>query len=266
MQATRQHDRSRRDDDAQKVVIGPDGRPFPVGALRREGHDEQRDGGERNGASIEEPAKILRLGRMIKQLLEEVRAAPLDEASRNRLRETGTSTPMAGSPARSPPPPSSPARRADRRSVGLFGLEPPALLVQLRGNLDQQVPGDRVVLADEIDALAHPGETVQRACLPTRVRSTQGFCSSSPVTLPAWSSGAERICVVITLLSAVAGWSSRGHAAWSPCRGTVHPTASRPSSRSTVRVEPSGISPRSRARPMRVSTSRCRNRRSGRAP
>jgi hypothetical protein len=36
---------------------------------------------------VEEPAKVMRIGTMIKQLLEEVRAAPLDEASRNRLRD-----------------------------------------------------------------------------------------------------------------------------------------------------------------------------------
>jgi len=36
---------------------------------------------------VEQPAKVMRIGTMIKQLLEEVRTAPLDEASRNRLRE-----------------------------------------------------------------------------------------------------------------------------------------------------------------------------------
>lgn len=36
---------------------------------------------------IEQPAKVMRIGTMIKQLLEEVRSAPLDEASRSRLRE-----------------------------------------------------------------------------------------------------------------------------------------------------------------------------------
>ncbi len=36
---------------------------------------------------IEQPAKVMRIGTMIKQLLEEVRAAPLDDASRNRLRD-----------------------------------------------------------------------------------------------------------------------------------------------------------------------------------
>ncbi len=41
---------------------------------------------------VEEPAKVMRIGTMIKQLLEEVRAAPLDEASRNRLREIHASS------------------------------------------------------------------------------------------------------------------------------------------------------------------------------
>jgi hypothetical protein len=36
---------------------------------------------------VEQPAKVMRIGTMIKQLLEEVRAAALDDASRNRLRE-----------------------------------------------------------------------------------------------------------------------------------------------------------------------------------
>src|SRR5438105_10260533 len=35
--------------------------------------------------TIEQPAKVLRIGSMIKQLLEEVRHAPLDEKSRARL-------------------------------------------------------------------------------------------------------------------------------------------------------------------------------------
>lgn len=44
------------------------------------------DGEERREA-VEEPAKLMRIGSMIKQLLEEVRAADLDEAARVRLRE-----------------------------------------------------------------------------------------------------------------------------------------------------------------------------------
>jgi hypothetical protein len=38
-------------------------------------------------ASVEEPAKVMRIGAMVRQLLDEVRRAPLDEAGRMRLRE-----------------------------------------------------------------------------------------------------------------------------------------------------------------------------------
>ena len=37
--------------------------------------------------SVEQPAKVMRIGSMIRQLLEEVRQAPLDDASRTRLKE-----------------------------------------------------------------------------------------------------------------------------------------------------------------------------------
>lgn len=36
---------------------------------------------------VEQPAKVMRIGSMIKQLLEEVKSAPLDEAARQRLRQ-----------------------------------------------------------------------------------------------------------------------------------------------------------------------------------
>jgi hypothetical protein len=39
------------------------------------------------GDLVEQPAKVMRIGGMIRQLLEEVKAAPLDEASRVRLRD-----------------------------------------------------------------------------------------------------------------------------------------------------------------------------------
>ncbi len=45
------------------------------------------DEGEEISGMVEQPAKVMRIGTMIKQLLEEVRAAPLDEAGRQRLRE-----------------------------------------------------------------------------------------------------------------------------------------------------------------------------------
>ena len=37
--------------------------------------------------TVSEPAKVMRIGSMVKQLLEEVRQSPLDEASRERLAE-----------------------------------------------------------------------------------------------------------------------------------------------------------------------------------
>ena len=53
-----------------------------------EGRDAQDDADERSVTDlVEQPAKVMRIGTMIKQLLEEVRSAPLDDASRNRLRE-----------------------------------------------------------------------------------------------------------------------------------------------------------------------------------
>jgi hypothetical protein len=39
------------------------------------------------GESVERPAKVMRIGSMIKQLLDEVEKAPLDSASRTRLKE-----------------------------------------------------------------------------------------------------------------------------------------------------------------------------------
>ena len=45
------------------------------------------DGDEQSVESVEQPAKVMRIGSMIRQLLEEVRQAPLDDKSRTRLRE-----------------------------------------------------------------------------------------------------------------------------------------------------------------------------------
>src|SRR6188472_718760 len=74
------------------VVIGPDGQPESAdAAVTAAVHNfgtEQSDGIDIDPAEqIGEPAKVMRIGTMIKQLLEEVRSAPLDEASRGRLRD-----------------------------------------------------------------------------------------------------------------------------------------------------------------------------------
>ncbi len=70
-----------RDDAGTVIVVGPDGRP--MGTVEPDGSMAPED----PGSLIEQPAKVMRIGSMIKQLLEEVKAAPLDEKSRGRLRE-----------------------------------------------------------------------------------------------------------------------------------------------------------------------------------
>jgi hypothetical protein len=59
--------------------------PEVLGAepLEGAGPSEENDVDE----TIDHPAKVMRIGTMMKQLLEEVRAATLDEPSRDRLRE-----------------------------------------------------------------------------------------------------------------------------------------------------------------------------------
>jgi Protein of unknown function (DUF2587) len=76
----------------QVVVVGPDGRPVGTMPMPHGGPDE--DGGPAAGLAemVEQPAKVMRIGTMIKQLLEEVRAAPLDDASRQRLRDIHASS------------------------------------------------------------------------------------------------------------------------------------------------------------------------------
>jgi hypothetical protein len=66
------------------VVVGPDG--TPIGTMDLNNSDDT-DAGEDPARLVEHPAKVMRIGSMIKQLLEEVRASPLDEAGRQRLTE-----------------------------------------------------------------------------------------------------------------------------------------------------------------------------------
>src|SRR5882757_5078827 len=68
------------------MVVGPDGTPLGSAPIP-DGEIEGDGGGDGISNLVEQPAKVMRIGTMIKQLLEEVRAAPLDDASRNRLRE-----------------------------------------------------------------------------------------------------------------------------------------------------------------------------------
>jgi hypothetical protein len=70
--------------DPRVVVVGPNGMAVEAAP----GNDEVDDRSVTN--LVDQPAKVMRIGSMIKQLLEEVRASELDEASRARLKEIHT--------------------------------------------------------------------------------------------------------------------------------------------------------------------------------
>ena len=74
----------------QVVIVGPDGQPMgtvPASAIEAAQANQSENEERALTDLVEQPAKVMRIGSMIRQLLEEVKAAPLDEASRNRLRE-----------------------------------------------------------------------------------------------------------------------------------------------------------------------------------
>lgn len=71
-------------DGAQRfVVVTQDG----MGVAEPSEGSDQQDTSPNPADMVEQPAKVMRIGSMIKQLLEEVRNAPLDEAGRARLAE-----------------------------------------------------------------------------------------------------------------------------------------------------------------------------------
>jgi hypothetical protein len=73
---------SAADDDAPRVVVvGPDGVAVEISPDDESGEDRSVV------ELVDQPAKVMRIGSMIKQLLEEVRGSSLDEASRVRLKE-----------------------------------------------------------------------------------------------------------------------------------------------------------------------------------
>jgi hypothetical protein len=67
----------------QVVIVGPDGMAVGGGTEEVDGNAAERSITE----MVEQPAKVMRIGSMIRQLLEEVKSAPLDEKSRARLKE-----------------------------------------------------------------------------------------------------------------------------------------------------------------------------------
>src|SRR5215831_4276345 len=72
-------------DSPRIVVVGPDG-------VATESNVDEASRERPVTEMIEQPAKVMRVGNMIRQLLEEVRAAPLDEKSRVRLKEIHASS------------------------------------------------------------------------------------------------------------------------------------------------------------------------------
>jgi Protein of unknown function (DUF2587) len=72
-------------DSERVVVVTQDG----MGVARHDEppREEPRERPTNPADLVEQPAKVMRIGSMIKQLLEEVRSAPLDERGRARLAE-----------------------------------------------------------------------------------------------------------------------------------------------------------------------------------
>ncbi|MEU6326197.1 bacterial proteasome activator family protein [Streptomyces sp. NPDC047049] len=79
----------RSQENPHVLVVGPDGMALGSSGGGGEG-DEPRETPVTD--MVEQPAKVMRIGSMIKQLLEEVKSAPLDEASRVRLKEIHASS------------------------------------------------------------------------------------------------------------------------------------------------------------------------------
>jgi len=73
-------------DDGRIFVVTPNA--MAVEGPPAEEGEVQDDSSPRSVTEmVEQPAKVMRIGNMIRQLLDEVKAAPLDEASRQRLRD-----------------------------------------------------------------------------------------------------------------------------------------------------------------------------------
>ena len=82
---TEQPEQPRQPDENRVVVITPEG----MGVAEPRRKDESAEP-ENPADLVEQPAKVMRIGAMIKNLLDEVRNAPLDAAGRSRLAEIHT--------------------------------------------------------------------------------------------------------------------------------------------------------------------------------
>ena len=118
--------------------------------------------------TVEEPAKVMRIGSMIKQLLDEVRHAPLDEAGRIRLREIYDTSVKELSEGLSPDL----ANELDRMAIP-FGPETPSeaelrvAQAQLVGWLEGLFHGIQATLFAQQMAARAQLEEMRRRGLPT---------------------------------------------------------------------------------------------------
>lgn len=67
------------EENSDDVSVNPD-QVLAPGESDKAPHEDNTD-------YVSQPAKVMRIGSMVKQLLDEARSAPLDEAGRTRLRE-----------------------------------------------------------------------------------------------------------------------------------------------------------------------------------
>ena len=161
----------------QVMAVGPDGQP--VGTVPVPGPEEPIEGEvtaprEDLSAAIEEPAKVMRIGMMIKQLLEEVRGADLDDASRGRLREIHASSLRELETALAPE-----LRDELARLVGPFTAHEPPSTAELRiakaqliGWLEGLFQGIQTALAAQQMAARGQLEQMRRGLPPGSSRSS----------------------------------------------------------------------------------------------
>ena len=151
-------------DDASPAAL----RPEVVDPTEATAEEVGDDEGANSSEAIERPAKVLRIGSMVKQLLDEVRQAPLDEASRTRLRDIYELSIRELEEALSPDL----AAELDRISV-LFDSETPSepelrvAQAQLVGWLEGLFHGIQATLvAPQVAARAQLDEMRQRSLPP----------------------------------------------------------------------------------------------------
>jgi hypothetical protein len=128
------------------------------------------DGGEVS-ETVEQPAKVMRIGSMIKRLLDEVRQAPLDQASRDRLREIYDTSVKELAEAMSPD-----LREELNRITSPFGDETPSdaelrvAHAQLVGWLEGLFQGIQATLYAQQMAARAQLEEMRRRSLPAGAR------------------------------------------------------------------------------------------------